>query len=229
MRTTKPISTVSFNSPAYLALKLEELRKAKKIEWWAFIVHSAESDEAKDHIHLYLVPAKMLQTEDLREFLQEYDASHPDKPLGCLPFQGSKFSDWCLYSLHDEAYLSSKGQSRQFHYSLDDFITSDADFLEQQFKAIDTYALDPYRAMKDAIEHGVSWAQFFARGTIPIQLLRQYKEAWQTLADVCDVPQRAGRSTHTPKPERDKVAQRSANPKGCGTELVPDDDGGFSF
>lgn len=226
MRTTKPISTISYNSPEYLAMKLEELRKAKKIEWWVFIQHRAESDESKDHIHLHLSPAKMLQTEDLREALQEYDPTHPDKPLGCQPFVSSKFADWCLYSLHDEGYLASKGQSRQFHYSLDDMITSDADFLDEQFRSIDALALDPYRAMKEALEHGVTFPQFFARGTIPIQLFRQYKEAWNALAEVYNAPARNGRQTHTPKPDS---AQRSANPQGCGTELQPDPDGGYSF
>ena len=68
MRTTKPIATISFNTPEYLKLKLDELTKAKKIAFWAYIVHQPEDDEAgnKVHMHVYIEPSAMVQTEDLR-------------------------------------------------------------------------------------------------------------------------------------------------------------------
>lgn len=91
MRTTKPIATISFNSPAFLKLKLEELTKAGKISFWAFIPHKPEDDEAgtKEHNHLYAEPSKMMQTDDLKAELLEFDPEHPDKPKGCLPFRTS--------------------------------------------------------------------------------------------------------------------------------------------
>lgn len=116
MRTTKPIATISFNSPAFLKLKLEELTKAGKISFWAFIPHKPEDDEAgtKEHNHLYAEPSKMMQTDDLKAELLEFDPEHPDKPKGCLPFRTSKFADWYLYGLHDKRYLASKDSHGDF-------------------------------------------------------------------------------------------------------------------
>lgn len=86
MRTTKPISTISFNSREYLALKLHELQKSGRISFWAFVEHQPEDDEAgkKVHNHVFVIPSKMLQTDDLREELKEYDPEHPDKPKAVL-------------------------------------------------------------------------------------------------------------------------------------------------
>jgi hypothetical protein len=46
---------------------------------------------------------------------------------------------------------------------------------------IDTLNLSPYADMQDAILHGVTWEQYFSRGTIPIPQIRQFQEAWYTL------------------------------------------------
>ena len=69
VRTTKPIATISFNSPDFLRTKLEELRDAGRISFWAFIEHKPEDDEGgkKSHCHLYIEPSKMLQTDDLKD------------------------------------------------------------------------------------------------------------------------------------------------------------------
>ena len=45
MRTTKPIATISFNTPDFLKLKLNELLKAGRLSFWAFIVHKPEDDD----------------------------------------------------------------------------------------------------------------------------------------------------------------------------------------
>lgn len=62
MKTTRPIATISFNTEAYLRLKLDELIKAKKITFYAYIPHRKEEDENKDHIHLFLEPNNPLLT-----------------------------------------------------------------------------------------------------------------------------------------------------------------------
>ena len=69
----------------------------------------------------------MVQTDDIREYLKEFDPNCPDKPLGCLIFQSSKFDDWYMYGLHDPEYLASKGEAREFIYSRDNFKFSDED------------------------------------------------------------------------------------------------------
>lgn len=183
MRTTKPISTISFNTTAYLTLKLEEFRRAGRISFWALIPHKPEDDEGgkKPHHHVYIEPSKMLQTDDLKRDLMEYDPERPDKPLGCISFASSKFDHWYMYALHDPRYLASKNQERKFHYQHDDIATSDEDDLLCKARMIDTLNLSPYADMQDAILHGVSWDQYLARGTVPIPQLIQFQTAWYAL------------------------------------------------
>lgn len=199
MRTTKPISTISFNSRDYLTLKLNELTKAKVISFWSFISHKPEDDEGgkKNHIHLYVEPSKMLQTDDLKEALKEYDPSNPSKPLGVLKWVFSKFSDWYLYSIHDKRYLALKGQSRRFHYLDSDFSSSDDDEFLSMVRSIDLISLSPFADMENAIQSGVSWEEYFSRGTVPIPQIRQFQIAFETLAS--NQTFRNGRVSHSPK------------------------------
>lgn len=200
MRTTKPISTVSYNSIEFLHLKLTELTRAKRISFWAFIWHQAEDDEQglKDHIHVYIEPAKMLQTEDLRDELKEFDPTNP-KPLGCLSFTSSKFDHWYMYALHDRRYLAMKGQSRKFVYSHDCFVSSDSDDLLHKARSIDLIGMSPYGAMQDAIEHGLTFQEFFSRGTVPLPQLRAFQLAWDLLSSTATI--RNGRPGHDQIPD----------------------------
>lgn len=186
MRTTKPISTISYNNISYLEQTLNGLIKSKIISFWAFIKHKPEDDECgnKPHIHVYVEPCKMLQTVDLKELFREFDPKHPDKPLGVIDFRCSKnFGDWYLYGLHDRAYLASKGQSRRYHYTPDEMYSSDKDELSYLVHTIDLLALSRYSDMLDAQKQGVTWSQYFARGTIPIQQIRNFELAWYTLLE----------------------------------------------
>lgn len=145
MKTSKPISTISFNTPQYLRLKLDELLKCGKISFWAFIQHLPEDDEGgkKEHIHLYVEPSKMLQTDDLKREFMEPNPSNPTKPLGCISFISSKFGDWYMYGLHDKRYLASKGQSRKYHYHAEQMISPDEDDLNFKVKSINLLSLSP--------------------------------------------------------------------------------------
>ena len=195
VRTTKPISTITYNSPAFLRVKLDELVKAKKIAFWAFIQHKPEEDEKKAHIHLYVEPAKMLQTEDFKDFLKEPDKEHPDKPLTCISWQSSKFDDWYEYGIHDERYLASKGQSRQFHYERKDVVSSDEDDLDHHISGIDMIKLTPYQVLADAYKGGKTFAQVVSSGAVPIQQIRAYQTAWEVLKTTLT----RSTPTHTPK------------------------------
>lgn len=227
MRTRSPISTISFNTPDYLLLKLNELTSSGKISFWSFIMHRPEDDEAggKDHIHLYIEPSKIVQTDDLRKAFLEYDPQYsvsdysedrvllhdnpddhvvdPDvkivrkkKPRGCLLFRNSKFSDWYLYGLHDKRYLSSKGQSRKYHYSHDDIVSSDYDDLLFLSRSIDLISLSPYADMEEAQRNGVTFAEYFRRGTVPLPQVVLFERAWYLLQN--NSADRAGRSSHSP-------------------------------
>lgn len=194
MRTSKPVSTISYNSKEFLSLKLEELRNAGIISEWYFIQHSPEHDELKKHIHLYLMPSKMIQTDDLIKEFYEPDPDKPGKFLTCPRWQSSKFADWYLYGLHDAAYLASKGQSRFFHYRHCDFSAFDSDAFSDAVREIDFTALTAIKRMQDAIQQGLSFAGFLRRGGVPIQAVNQYKAAWDLLK--ADNVQRAGRISH---------------------------------
>ena len=106
MATQKPISTISYNSEAFLKEKLEAWHSAHIIASYQYIKHKGE-DGDKDHIHLRIEPNKKLDPMDLQEQLREYVIGS-DKPLGCRPFRPSKEEDWYLYAVHDADYLRLK-------------------------------------------------------------------------------------------------------------------------
>lgn len=197
MRTTKPVSTISFNTPDFLQLKLNELLKCGFISFWAFIVHKPEDDEGgkKQHSHVYIEPSKMLQTDFLKSELLEYDPLCPDKPKACISFNSSKFDPWYLYALHDKRYLASKNQSRRFHYLHDDIVSSDYDDLIFKARSIDMVSLSPYADMEDAQNQGFTWAEYFSRGTVPLPQVALFERAWNLLIQV--KTDRAGRSGHS--------------------------------
>lgn len=106
MATQKPISTISYNSEAFLREKLETWYSAHIIQAYQYICHKGE-DGDKDHIHVRIEPNKKLDPMTLLEELREYQIGK-DKPLGCRPFRPSKEEDWLLYAVHDARYLRSK-------------------------------------------------------------------------------------------------------------------------
>lgn len=106
MATQKPISTISYNTEAFLKEKLESWLSAHIIQAYQYIKHKGE-DGDKDHIHVRLEPNKKLDPMDLQEALREFQQGN-DKPLGCRPFRPSKEEDWILYAVHDEQYLKLK-------------------------------------------------------------------------------------------------------------------------
>lgn len=202
MKTSKPISTISYLSEPFLRAKLEELEKQKVIEFWCYIRHKPEDDESKlkKHAHLYIIPAKMIQTVELMDALKEFDPKNPDKPLGVINFKNSKrFGDWCLYCLHDKAYLASKGQARKYHYEYKDFVASNQSTLDDLYESIDLMEVSKYNSMLEAQEKGLSWPQYFSRGTIPVQQIGSWKEAWYTVQKLrYDKLERNFGDTHTP-------------------------------
>lgn len=106
MATQKPISTISYNTEAFLKEKLDTWINAHIIQAYQYICHKGE-DGDKDHIHLRIEPNKKLDPMDLLEDLKEYQFGK-DKPLCCRPFRPSKEEDWILYAVHDSQYLKLK-------------------------------------------------------------------------------------------------------------------------
>ena len=134
--TAKPISTISYNTEAFVKRKLEALFKAGTIEDYRYIKHDGE-DGDKDHMHLWIAPNRRLDTVKLREEFNDV-TTEQDKPLGCMPFRGSKTLDWVMYAIHDALYLKSHksdndGDGKQ-EYTLDDIETPFREQLERDYK-----------------------------------------------------------------------------------------------
>lgn len=202
MKTIKPTSTISYNSFGFLKGTLERLTKNGIIKFWAFIEHLPEEDENKAHYHVYIEPADRLDTNWLKTQFLETDPNNPEKPLGCMPFDPSKFTDWYWYGLHDVAYLASKGQSRKMHYSSESVISSDGEYLAEKVRlnpcpASDIYkvmelAKKGYKPVEIAVAMNVSMSRlaFFMAGLE--MLSKSVKELNETY--------RAGRLNHEPTP-----------------------------
>lgn len=184
MKTRLPFSTISFNTPAFLAEKLNELRRAKILSEWFYITHKPEDDEAgkREHQHVYMIPSKQVQTDDIRAELKEYDPANPEKPRGTLIFKSSKFGNWYLYAIHDPDYLASKGETRRYHYRYEDIVASDPDVLRELVYEIDVVAeLGQFKGMQDAKKRGLSFQQYFNQGKIPPQQIRAMQTAWEMI------------------------------------------------
>ena len=205
MRTSKPFSTISYNSEKFLKVKLDELIKNRVLDFWVFIDHAAEEDEKKSHKHLYMIPNGILQTDVLKEFLAEPDPNDPEHPLNCTIFSSSKFDDWYMYGMHDKAYLSSKGQSRKYHYVKDQFVSSSDEHFSELVRCVDRSKYIGLERVVDAVENGVPFFEMVRLGQVPIQLINQYQYAYEMLMKAS--VNRAGRETHTPKHTEEEEAK----------------------
>lgn len=195
MRTSKAFATISYNSTDFLKLKLGELVERGILDFWAFVDHLPEIDEKKSHKHLYCVPSKLFECSTLIEYLKEIDLNNPnEKPLTCIACRSSKFGDWFLYACHDSAYLASKGQARKYHYTIDDFVVSDADYFNELRHQIDMSKLNRMQRLVEAVHNGETFQSLVASGQIPIQLINQYSMAFYMLVD--EITQRNGHKGH---------------------------------
>jgi hypothetical protein len=196
LKTSKPFSTISYNSCEFLQVKLNDLINRRKIAFYGFIEHLPEEDEKKAHKHLYIVPNGQINTDEILDYLLELDPKNPDKPLGCIPFHSSKFTDWYLYSVHDKDYLASKGQSRKYSYQKDEVIVSDSDFFNEEFHRMDLSKLSKVKALRNAVETGVPFEHMLMTGQIPVQQVYAYKQTYDMILSYLDRTHRDGRETH---------------------------------
>lgn len=182
MRTSKPIAGISYNSDEFLLGKLEELRKQGKIEFACFINHKAEEGEKKDHKHLYIEPAKLIQTLDIEDFMKEFDPEHPDKPLGCVQLKVSKFDDWYMYCLHDQRYLHEKGLERVYSYDPSDFICTDRDAMNILVGNVrDARKGKLETRLYDLCAAGMQWGAVVSSGLVPINRMHGAKLYWDAI------------------------------------------------
>ncbi len=199
MRTTKPFSTISYNSNEHLVDKLDGLIKRNEIEFWVFVEHYAEDDETKKHKHVYIVPSRLFDTNTLIDYLMEIDKSDIlAKPLTCIHCVSSKFGDWYLYSSHDMSYLLSKAQSRAYHYNISDFVTSDEDYFAELRHTIDYTRYKTNERLVEAARKGELFEDLIINGVVPVNLVSQYRIAWNFI--ISAVTRRNDRPGHEVDP-----------------------------
>lgn len=170
MKTSKPIATISYNSSDFLRKKIEYWKNCGIIEFAMWILHQPEADEKKAHYHVYIKPAKLIQTMDLENDSIEIDPLNPDKPFKMVSFRNSKEDDWLLYALHASEYLAEKGLERTHTYDLSDVENT----CDDTFNDIVSHLNDnrkgriEYRII-DCVQRGMTWGQIVSSGLIPLR------------------------------------------------------------
>lgn len=180
MRTSKFISTISYNSEVFLQNVLNNLISDKKIVFWAYIMHFPELGERKKHIHLILQPNGIINTDILSDLFVE-PVADSEIPLNVMPWRSSNFLDFILYGIHDSNYLAKKLLKKKFHYSIADFQTSDFAYLNEMFYSSDMSKYSRLDFLKTALEHGLTFPQCVACGFIPLAQAKQYQFVYQCL------------------------------------------------
>lgn len=178
MQTTKLCSTISYNTPPYLAGTLKRLCDAGLLEFAHWVYHEPEADEKKGHFHVVLKPNRRLDTEALRREFREMQPGN-SLPLGVQPFKPSKMVDWILYGAHDVAYLLKKGQTRKHHYSQDDFHTTEPDLFADDWNEAHQCENGTLRLLEEFAASSAPWEQICHH--VPINQLFQYRELYSAL------------------------------------------------
>lgn len=185
MSTSKPISTISYNSEAFLRATLENLIKGHTISDYYFIPHQADTDDLKDHIHVWVQPNRSLDPMTLQEAFKEIDPNDLEHPLGCISFRPSKLDDWMLYGLHLQPYLEAKGLSRNIHYSASDirFHNEDEFRYNLNHALCESNFVLQARALDMVFEQNVNPAAVIRSGQIPFAQASQLKSLIQMNKD----------------------------------------------
>lgn len=178
MATSKPISSISYNTEKFLKAKLDDLRESGIIVFWAYIHHNGEErleDEAagKDHWHLLMIPNKCIDLVGIGKEFIEFFPNDPQKPLRCMPFRTSKTDDWILYAIHDPDYILFHCLSKTYIYDVTDFKTSDKEFLHQLWvEAKQSLQNNPAVKIRKKAREGVTFSALVQSGAISIQQIR---------------------------------------------------------
>lgn len=193
MRTYKPISTITYNTPEFLKNALDCQVALGNISFFAFISHKGENGK-KDHTHVYVEPRGTIDTdsewwhnllvEEVASLIEPCGSAVPPPPLNCKPWVKSKFEDWYLYGLHDSSYLASKQMRREVvDYSPDCVVSSNADDLSERVDAIDMERYEtPITRMIKCAQADMNLFQAMAHLRIPYACMRTFKDMYR---EVC--------------------------------------------
>lgn len=208
MRTSKSFEIISYNTDNFFDLKITELKREKIISFAFWIRHQPDTDEKKEHIHCYIIPTQLLQTDDFVENFTEIDPKNPDKPFKArcertsnYDFKTGRWDDALLYSIHDEKYLKNKGLKRNIHYKWTDLKSTDEDQLEATINRIIPWADKPVEKMAALIREGHGDYETMVEAGIPYEKAPAAK-VWIDAARRANrmyLPERKGKLSHTPR------------------------------
>lgn len=72
-----------------------------------------------------------------------------------MPFQFSKIDDWIMYGIHDEHYLNTKGEVKEFTYSWKDIVSYDDEALKRAVKHASAWAYKEVRKRERVAAYGI--------------------------------------------------------------------------
>lgn len=171
MATQKPISTISYNTEAFLKEKLDSWHSAHIIQAYMYICHKGE-DGDKDHIHLRVEPNKKLDQMELTEGLKEY-LQGEEKPRGVRPWRPSKEEDWFLYAVHDRDYMRLKyaeDKGEKLPYDWKQIVASDSYDVETAFIRARATLAHSSASIANRIKQGENPLNMALEGQNPITL-----------------------------------------------------------
>lgn len=214
MKTTKPLTTISYNSKAFLIGTLNDLVKNGFLQFWAFIRHEPEEDEKKQHFHVWLEPAKRVDSQFLAGKFTEIVAGE-ELPRKCLPFHfNSSWSDWYWYGLHDKRYLASKGESRKYVYLPSEYFSSDSDYLDELVRTHPCPMSEMLRAL-ELFNDGLAEIEVAKALNVPLARLMYWRKGYRAL--VGSKTYRGGREGHEPVFEAGYAPEQSEKPNIGGS------------
>lgn len=208
--TSKPIGTISYNTPNFLMKTIYYLRDNGFIDDYRIILHYGEEENKKDHFHLLLYPARRLDPARIQKLFDEPDFQNPDKPLSVLPFRYSEPLNWLLYALHDREYLSThqkqSGGDGKIEYDISEVVAGCREYLEQDFHRAYAVRTSPIQAAFRLALQGYSFVEILAEvPNINPSALRSL------LAGVASSPGHGGRTSLAPTLESASAPQGASD------------------
>lgn len=190
MRTTKSISNISYQTPAFFAQTLKGLQSVGVIGACYWILHKGEEGD-KDHIHFVLLGGqKTYNTEGLEKlFGIEVVGDNPQSVT--KQWRVTKdIRDWLCYCVHNTTYLLRKGEVRDIAYDWADFKCGEGDedtlrldIIEAK-RFVETGGDKIYRALNVLSRQGKSWSEVIRSGLIPVNCLGGAFVVWKELERV---------------------------------------------
>lgn len=201
MNTRRILSNISFNSPTFFSMIVGELALDGLMDWCYWIVHKADNDDKKEHIHFCFQPSRQIDTLQFNKLFYQWDFIGIDsiEKYGVLdelsidnwiPRKPTtryqpvlSLDDWLLYCKHDNEYLEQKGLVRKHHYEWSEFSSTDYDSLEHDINNIDYTKISRLKILKEGAINYVPFYQLVQSGQLPIQFRAQYEKQYNEIVN----------------------------------------------